>query len=158
MSARRLVPAAASTCSRTRAPPKADGIASRRRATPDVRGAHTPLQRFPTLPLTQLLADVVLAVKESKGCKNYVRVSEGLARLGDMPGGVDTRWLYWVYTCMWLAPTTRRLELIVCCLLHEWLCAQGGEGLFADAEQTDEFGEKPALTGATLLAPRCSRR
>ena len=105
------------------------------------RDAHTPLQRFPTLPLTQLLADVVLAVKESKGCKNYVRVSEGLARLGDMPGGVDTRWLYWVYTCMWLAPTTRRLELIVCCLLHEWRCAQGDEGLFADAEQTDEFGE-----------------
>ena len=151
MSARRLELAAASTCSRTRAPPKANGIASRRRATPDVRGAHTPLQRFPTLPLTQLLADVVLAVKESKGCKNYVRVSEGLARLGDMPGGVDTRWLYWVYTCMWLAPTTRRLELIVCCLLHEWLCAQGDEGLFADAEQTDEFGEKPALTGAMLL-------
>ena len=39
---------------------------------------------------------------------------------------------------IWLAPTTTRIELIVAYLLHEWLKAEGSDGLLqVDAELED---------------------
>jgi hypothetical protein len=48
------------------------------------------------LRLPELLTDVVLAVKRSKGCVAYIRASEELERLGNPLDGAETRWGYWV--------------------------------------------------------------
>ena len=90
------------------------------------------------LRLPELLTDVVLAVKRSKGCVNYIRASEELERLGNPPDGVETRWGYWVLVAIWIAPATSRIELIVAFLLHRWLKAQGDNGILASDAELDE--------------------
>lgn len=40
--------------------------------------------------LSELLNDIVYAVKTTDGCVDFVQAAEELARLGAPPGGVDT--------------------------------------------------------------------
>ena len=46
-----------------------------------------------------------------------------------MPGGVYTRWGWFIDVAVWLEPAGERFELILTFLLHSWLAAEGKGGL-----------------------------
>ena len=83
------------------------------------KGIRNPDKSSSRLLIPELLSDLVHVVKKTDGCVNFVRIKEGMNKLGEPMGGAVTRWGYWTLVCKWLAPTTGRLELIVrLCLLH----------------------------------------
>ena len=98
------------------------------------------------------LNDLVYAIQNTDGCLQFICDSEGLKRLGQPTYGVDTRWGYYVKFLMWLAPCTRRYEVIMTYLLHCWLLAEGEAGLDIPANGSDaESSEASVLIGTVLL-------
>jgi hypothetical protein len=106
--------------------------------------------------LAELLNDIVHAVKATKGCMTFLREEEELARLGQPPGGVVTRWAYYIDVVLWLQLTdtsSRRFELILTYLLHAWLVAEGHTGL-AMPTATDNADAVDCLLSADSLAAK----
>ena len=71
-------------------------------------------------------------------------------RLGQPPGGVDTRWGYYIDVAIYIDPAGARYELILTYLLHRWLCAQGHAGLGLRDGATSS--SSPKLTRSELAA------